>query len=77
MINDTNKGTGRRLKPFLDYLMEKRGLNFYGYHPGMLARRITQRLTATAYSIIKNHNGHISVLINIKLSLIKEHARSG
>jgi chemotaxis methyl-accepting protein methylase len=33
------------LKPILDYLMEKRGFDFSGYHPAMLARRIGNRLT--------------------------------
>lgn len=36
------------LKTILDYLMEKRGFDFAGYHPPMLARRIAQRLTATS-----------------------------
>lgn len=33
------------LTPILDYLMEKRGFDFSGYHPAMLARRIRHRLT--------------------------------
>lgn len=33
------------LKPILDYLMEKRGFDFSGYHPAMLARRIGHRVT--------------------------------
>ena len=32
------------LKPILDYLMEKRGFDFSGYHPAMLARRIGHRV---------------------------------
>jgi chemotaxis methyl-accepting protein methylase len=36
------------LKPITDYLMEKRGFDFSGYNPSMLARRIGQRLTATS-----------------------------
>ena len=36
------------LAPILDYLLEKRGFDFSGHHPAMLARRIGQRLTATA-----------------------------
>jgi hypothetical protein len=40
--------TGRNLKPILDYLLEKRGFDFSGYYPAMLARRIGQRLTATS-----------------------------
>lgn len=42
--------TDNDLKPILDYLMEKRGFDFSGYHPPMLARRIAQRLTATSSS---------------------------
>lgn len=38
----------KTLKPILDYLLEKRGFDFSGYHPAMLERRITQRLTATS-----------------------------
>jgi chemotaxis protein methyltransferase CheR len=40
--------TKRGLTPILDYLMARRGFDFSGYHPAMLARRIGQRLTATA-----------------------------
>ena len=36
------------LKAILDYLMEKRGFDFAGYHSPILARRISQRLTATS-----------------------------
>lgn len=39
--------TDKGLKPILDYLMEKRGFDFSGYHPAMLERRIGKRLTAT------------------------------
>ena len=42
-MRETDKG----LKPILDYLLEKRGFDFSGYDPPMLARRIGQRLTAT------------------------------
>lgn len=35
------------LVPILDYLVEKRGFDFTGYHPDMLARRISKRLFAT------------------------------
>ena len=35
-------------KPILDYLMEKRGFDFSGYHPPMLEPRIRQRLIATS-----------------------------
>ncbi|MEI6154960.1 MAG: protein-glutamate O-methyltransferase CheR [Deltaproteobacteria bacterium] len=38
----------KTLKPILDYLLEKRGFDFSGYHPAMLERRIAQRLPATA-----------------------------
>lgn len=36
------------LGPILDYLFEKRGFDFSGYHRAMLERRIGRRLTATA-----------------------------
>ena len=48
MINDTKQEQVRVLKPILDYLMEKRGFDFSGYRPAMLARRIGKRLIATA-----------------------------
>ncbi|MBA4397374.1 MAG: chemotaxis protein CheR [Syntrophus sp. (in: bacteria)] len=38
----------KTLKPILDYLLEKRGFDFSGYHHAMLERRIAQRLTATS-----------------------------
>ncbi len=40
--------TGKALKPILDYLLEKRGFDFSGYHHPMLGRRITKRLFATS-----------------------------
>jgi chemotaxis protein methyltransferase CheR len=40
--------TDEGLTPILDYLLEKRGFDFSGYHPAMLARRIGQRLAATS-----------------------------
>ena len=48
MINEKKQEQVRGLKPILDYLMEKRGFDFSGYHPAMLDRRIGQRLTTTA-----------------------------
>jgi chemotaxis protein methyltransferase CheR len=39
--------TDEGLTPILNYLLEKRGFDFSGYHPAMLARRIGRRLTAT------------------------------
>ena len=36
------------IAPLLDYLLEKRGFDFSGFHRDMLARRIGKRLTATA-----------------------------
>jgi chemotaxis protein methyltransferase CheR len=48
MINDVTQETHGELKPILDYLMEKRGFDFSGYHSPMLERRIRQRLTATS-----------------------------
>jgi len=45
---ETTLETGRGLKPILDYLLEKRGFDFSGYRPAMLARRIGRRLTATS-----------------------------
>jgi len=46
--NDSLQETGNGLKPILDYLLEKRGFDFSGYRPPMLARRIAQRLAATS-----------------------------
>lgn len=40
--------TDHTLSHLLDYLLEKRGFDFSGYHRDMLARRIGKRLTATA-----------------------------
>lgn len=37
----------QEMEPILDYLMEKRGFDFSGYRPAMLARRIDKRLTTT------------------------------
>ena len=45
MISDG--ATDTRLAPILVYLLEKRGLDFSGYHPNMLGRRIRRRLLAT------------------------------
>ncbi len=36
------------LKPIIDYLLERRGFDFSGYHPAMLTRRIEQRLVAVS-----------------------------
>lgn len=47
MIDYATQETDGGLKPILDYLLEKRGFDFSGYHPAMLERRIGQRLTAT------------------------------
>jgi chemotaxis protein methyltransferase CheR len=51
--------TGKGLKPILDYLLDRRGFDFSGYHPAMLERRIGQRLTATA---CKDFSGYLSCL---------------
>lgn len=48
MINDIKQEQVRDLEPILDYLMEKRGFDFSGYRPAMLARRIGKRLTTSA-----------------------------
>ena len=48
MIDYATQETDGGLKPILDYLLEKRGFDFSGYHPAMLERRIGQRLTATS-----------------------------
>ena len=48
MINETKQEQVRELEPILDFLMEKRGFDFSGYRPAMLARRIGKRLTTTA-----------------------------
>lgn len=47
------------LTPILDYLMEKRGFDFSGYHPAMLRRRIGQRLTVTSS---ENFRAYLSCL---------------
>lgn len=59
MINTTKQEPGNNLKPILDYLMEKRGFDFSGYHPPMLARRISQRLNATSSA---NFSDYLSCL---------------
>jgi chemotaxis protein methyltransferase CheR len=51
--------TSNGLKRILDYLLEKRGFDFSGYHPAMLERRIGQRLTATSTA---NFNAYLSCL---------------
>ncbi len=48
MINETKQEQVRELESILDFLMEKRGFDFSGYRPAMLARRIGKRLTTTA-----------------------------
>ena len=48
MIKNATQETDGGLKPILDYLLEKRGFDFSGYHPAMLERRIGQRLAATS-----------------------------
>jgi chemotaxis methyl-accepting protein methylase len=48
LINETKQEQVRELEPILDFLMEKRGFDFSGYRPAMLARRIGKRLTTTA-----------------------------
>lgn len=47
------------IAPILDYLREKRGFDFSGYHPAMLARRIGRRLTATSS---KDFGGYLHCL---------------
>ena len=47
--------TGNDLQAILDYLMEKRGFDFSGYYPAMLARRINQRLTATSSANFRDY----------------------
>ena len=66
------KTTGNDLKPILDYLMEKRGFDFSGYYPAMLARRITQRLTATSsanfrdyLSFLQKNPNELDLLIDV------------
>jgi chemotaxis methyl-accepting protein methylase len=46
--NASMRKTDGGLAPILDYLLEKRGFDFSGYRPAMVARRIGQRLTSTA-----------------------------
>jgi len=48
LIKNATQETDGGLKPILDYLLEKRGFDFSGYHPAMLERRIGQRLAATS-----------------------------
>jgi len=48
LINETKQEQVRELESILDFLMEKRGFDFSGYRPAMLARRIGKRLTTTA-----------------------------
>jgi chemotaxis methyl-accepting protein methylase len=48
LIDYATQETDGGLKLILDYLLEKRGFDFSGYHPAMLERRIGQRLTATS-----------------------------
>nr|NJM00954.1 hypothetical protein [Desulfobacula sp.] len=47
------------LKSILDYLMEKRGFDFSGYHPAMLARRIGNRVTALNGKDFKDYLIHV------------------
>ncbi len=60
------------LMPILEYLNEKRGFDFTGYHQPMLARRIGQRLTATAckgfreyLTYLQQNHGEFDHLIDI------------
>lgn len=48
MINNHRQEADKSLKPILDYLLKERGLDFSGYHPPMLERRIRLRLAAVA-----------------------------
>jgi len=59
LVNKATQEMSDKIKPVLDYLMEKRGFDFSGYHPSMLARRIGQRLTATSS---KNFSEYLSCL---------------
>lgn len=60
------------LTPILDYVMEKRGLDFSGYSPVMLARRMGHRLSAANsndfhgyLSFIKKNTNEIDKLIDV------------
>ena len=55
MINTTTQETASDLNRIIDYLMEKRGFDFAGCHPPMLARRIAQRLNATRCRDLRNY----------------------
>jgi chemotaxis methyl-accepting protein methylase len=59
LIDYATQETDGGLKPILDYLLEKRGFDFSGYHPAMLERRIGQRLTATSSA---NFSAYLSCL---------------
>ena len=60
------------LMPILDYVMEKRGLDFSGYSPAMLARRMGHRLSAANsndfqeyFSFIKKNTNEIDKLLDV------------
>ncbi len=55
LTNTTNEETDNDLHRIIDYLMEKRGFDFAGYHPPMLARRIASRLTATRCKDLRDY----------------------
>lgn len=66
MINTTKRELGNNIKPILDYLQEKRGFDFSGYHQPMLGRRIAQRLAATS---CKNLDEYLSCLQDSAIEL--------
>lgn len=47
------------LKSLLDYLLERRGVDFSSYHPAMLERRIGKRLAAMA---CRDYDAYLSCL---------------
>jgi len=60
------------LKPIVDYLLEKRGVDFSGYHPAMLKRRIEQRLAAVSCEnfdeylyFVERHSDEIDKLLGV------------
>lgn len=72
MRNQTIQEIIYELKPILDYLMGKRGLDFSGYHPAMLARRMGHRMKELNcndfkdyLSFIERNTAEIDTLLNV------------
>lgn len=72
------------LKLILDYLLEKRGLDFSGCHAAMLERRVGQRLAAVTCqnydeyrSFLEKHNDELDRLVDVVTINVSRFFRDG